>query len=148
VRGAFVLPITVFGLLAQGGCGTVDTGPETGPPTGCDVPPAFFVSDVWPNYFAAYGCGKSDCHDASAGHGFFRLQSVAGVPTPNPTDPVSSWPTAWAANLLAVERNVSCNNPTSSLVLVVPEGRGEPHPPGVIVTDPASADALFSQWLK
>jgi hypothetical protein len=136
-----------------GGCGKIDTGPETGPPTGCNARPDFFVSDVWPKYFqqgsiSNQTCGNSDCHDASSGHGFFRLQSVAGVTAPQPTDPVSIWPTAWAANLRAVETNVSCANPTASVVLVVPSGRGQPHPPGNVVTDAPAADALFRMWLK
>jgi hypothetical protein len=133
-------------LLA--GCGTVDVGPETGPPSGCNAPAPFFVSDVWPKYFETYGCGKSDCHDASTGHGFFRLQSLTGVATPAPTDPVATWPVQWAANLRAVQTNVSCANPTSSVVLIVPAGRGQPHPPGNIVTDPSGADALFRMWLQ
>ena len=134
--------------LSQAGCSTVDTGPETGPPAGCNAPPAFFISDMWPQYFDKYGCGKSDCHDASSGHGYFRLQDVSGIPAPLPTDPVSTWPSAWAANLRAVQQNISCANPTGSIVLVVPEGLGQPHPGGVVVTDAPSADALFRMWLQ
>jgi hypothetical protein len=125
----------------------VDPGPSTGPPAGCNAPAPFFASDVWPKYFQQYECGRSDCHDASSGHGFFRLQSLAGVMTPMPTAPVSTWPTEWRANLQSVRRNVSCANPLSSLVLVVPSGRGQPHPPGVTVTDIPGADALFQAWL-
>jgi len=144
----FLLRACSYALFFLSGCGTVDVGPDTEPPSGCDAPAPFFVSDVWPNYFDNYGCGKSDCHDASSGHGFFRLQTVAGVPAPMPTDPLSTWPTAWAANLRAVQTNVSCANPTASAVLVVPEGRGQPHPPGDVVTDHAAADALFRMWLQ
>jgi hypothetical protein len=137
-----------LGVVAAMGCGKIDTGPETGPPAGCNAPAPFFVSNVWPQYFDTYKCGQSDCHDASTGHGFFRLQSVAGLMAPQPTDPVSLWPTAWAANLRAVETNVSCANPATSVVLVVPSGRGQPHPPGNVVTDVPGADALFRMWLK
>jgi hypothetical protein len=135
-------------LLVLAGCGTVDPGPDTGPPAGCNAPPAYFVSDVWPKYFDLYTCGKSDCHDASAGHGYFRLQSVAALVAPQPTDPVVLWPPEWSANLRSVQHNLSCANPTTSAVLAVPEGRAQPHPPGVTVLDPAAADDLFRTWLQ
>jgi hypothetical protein len=141
----FVL-VTLPGL-ALSGCGTIDPGPDTGPPAGCNAPAAFFVSDVWPQYFATYSCGQSDCHDASSGHGYFRLQNVSGVAMPAPTDPVSTWPTEWITNLRSVQHNVSCANPLESAVLAVPSGRSMPHPPGTTVTDPAAADALFMMWL-
>ena len=129
-------------------CGTVDPGPDTGPPQGCNAPSAFFVSDIWPKYFDAYGCGKSDCHDSVSGHGYFRLTSLAGVTTPAPTDPVSSWPMAWSDNFRNVQRVLSCANPTLSQSLAVPSGRAQPHPPGVTVTDIPGADALFRMWLS
>jgi hypothetical protein len=134
--------------VAAAGCGTVDPGPDTGPPAGCNAPPPYFVSDMWPRYFQRYDCGRSDCHDSSTGHGFFRLQSVSGIMTPNPNSPPSTWPAAWSANLRAVQRVVSCANPGNSLVLVVPSGRGQPHPPGVTVTDIPEADTLFRTWLQ
>jgi hypothetical protein len=130
------------------GCGTVDPGPDTAPPAGCDAPAPFFVSDVWPGYFDKYGCGRSDCHDASTGHGYFRLQRVDAVAAPQPNDPVSSWAAPWRANLLSVSQNLSCANPPQSPVLAIPSGRGQPHPPGTTVTDVAAADALFRAWLK
>jgi hypothetical protein len=137
-----------FVVLALAGCGTVDPGPDTGPPAGCAAPPPFFVSDVWPKYFDTYSCGKSDCHDSLSGHGYFRLESLAAVVAPQPTDPVNTWPSQWSDNLRAVQQNLSCADPTGSAVLAVPEGRGQPHPAGVVVTDQAAADALFSMWLQ
>ena len=144
MRLALLLP---WPLLLVSGC-TIDPGPDTGPPTGCNAPSAFFVSDVWPQYFERYGCGMSDCHDATTGHGYFRLQSLSGVAAPAANAPVASWATAWQANLRNVQQNLSCANPTSSAVLSVPSGRGQPHPPGITVTDAKTADALFTQWLK
>jgi hypothetical protein len=138
----------LLGVLLAAGCETVDTGPFTGPPAGCDAPAPYFVSDVWPRYFERYMCAKGGCHDASSGHGFFRLQSVAGVAAPQPTDPVSIWPAEWAANLRTAQQNISCSNPTASLILTVPEGRGQPHPPGAVVTDMAEAETIFRTWLK
>lgn len=138
--------VVLLGYAA--GCGVVDVGPETGPPAGCNAPAPFFVSDMWPRYFEKYECGRSDCHDASSGHGYFRLQSVADVIAPQPTDPVSTWSQAWVANLRSVQHSVSCASPLESPVLVVPSGRGQPHPPGVSVTDLAEADELFRMWLQ
>ncbi|HEX6839675.1 MAG TPA: hypothetical protein VF334_24020, partial [Polyangia bacterium] len=122
------------------GC-TIDPGPDVGPPAGCNAPPGFFVTDVWPKYFQKYSCGQSDCHDAATGHGFFRLQDVSAVATPDPNSPVSTWPDQWQANFRAVQQNLSCSSPTGSAVLAVPSGRGTPHPAGDVVTDHASADA-------
>jgi hypothetical protein len=129
------------------GC-TIDPGPDVGPPAGCNAPPAFFVTDMWPKYFAQYMCGQSDCHDSATGHGFFRLQDVSAVAAPDPASPVSTWPAAWQANFQTVQQNLSCSSPLESTVLAVPSGRAEPHPPGDIVTDHAGADALFTMWLS
>jgi hypothetical protein len=133
--------------VALASCGYVDPGPDVQPPAGCNAPSPFFVTDVWPKFFVAYGCGKSDCHDANSGHGFFRLQPVDGVAAPDPASPISTWPDAWRANFMAVESNLSCSDPTSSLVLAVPSGRGQPHPPGNVVTDIPGADKLFTTWV-
>jgi hypothetical protein len=127
---------------------TIDPGPDTMPPIGCVAPPAFFVTDIWPKYFAQYSCGRSDCHDAATGHGFFRLQPLDGVTAPAAAAPVSTWPMAWQSNFQAVQQNLSCADPSSSLVLAVPSGRGQPHPPGIVVTDIPSADQLFQTWLQ
>jgi hypothetical protein len=152
-----VLPLCriLLGACVLAGCGTVDPGPDTGPPSGCNAPPAFFVSDVFPKYFASppatsggpYGCGRSDCHDASSGHGYFRLVDVSAVTAPQPTDPIGAWPMEWLTNLRNVEHNISCASPLDSQVLAVPEGRSQPHPPGTTVTDPTTADTLFEMWL-
>jgi hypothetical protein len=152
LRGAVRLLASFIGLTGVAaatlwGC-TIDPGPDVGPPAGCNAPPAFFVSDVWPKYFQVYGCGKSDCHDAATGHGFFRLQDVSAVMAPNPMAPISTWPDAWQANFRAVQQNLSCSSPTGSAVLAIPSGRGTPHPAGDVVTDHAGADALFTMWLS
>jgi hypothetical protein len=152
VRGASSLGVVfcLLGCLPAGlaACGTIDPGPDTGPPAPCNAPAPFFVSDVMPKYFQAYACGRSDCHDASSGHGYFRLQAIAAVIAPAPTDPLSIWPMAWRTNLRAVQQNLSCANPLNSPVLAIPSGRGQPHPPGVTVTDIPGAEALFLKWLQ
>jgi hypothetical protein len=142
----FLLGTTVA-CVALASCGTVDPGPDVQPPPGCNAPPAFFITDVWPKYFVPYTCGKSDCHDVNSGHGFFRLQSVDGIAPPDPQAPIGTWPDAWRANFMAVEANLSCSDVTGSPVLAVPSGRGEPHPPGTVVLDIPGADKLFQAWL-
>jgi hypothetical protein len=140
------LAYTIVACIALSGC-TIDPGPDTMPPVGCAAPPDFFVTDVWPKYFAQYACGRSDCHDASSGHGFFRLQPLDGVTPPSANAPLSTWPPAWQSNFQAVLENLSCADPVNSLVLAVPSGRGQPHPPGTVVTDIPGADQLFRMWL-
>jgi hypothetical protein len=137
-------------MLASGlvACETIDVGPDTQPPSGCTARPEFFVSDVWPRFFEKYQCGTSNCHDASTGRGFFRLQSVTGLVAPAPSTPVASWPAAWQANLRAVELNLSCGNPASSPVLAIPAGKSQPHPGGTVVTDVADAEAIFRAWVQ
>jgi hypothetical protein len=61
---------------------------------------------------------------------------------------VGAWPSQWSTNLRNIQQNLSCANPTSSAVLVVPSGRGQPHPPGQTVTDIPAAETLFTTWLK
>jgi hypothetical protein len=135
-------------FLCLSACGTVDVGPDVIPEQGCNAPTAFFVTDVWPQYFDKYQCGQASCHDAVSGRGFFRLQDVSMVTAPNPMAPLSAWPFEWQQNLRNVQQNISCSNPTNSLVLAVPSGRSTPHPPGVTVTDIPAADTLFTTWLK
>jgi hypothetical protein len=133
-------------LLAA--CSYVDAGPDVVPPAACNAPPAFFVTDVWPKYFARYGCGQANCHDAMSGHGYFRLQDVSGVTPPDPMSPTSVWPMQWQSNYTEVTANVSCASPETSAVLAIPAGQGQPHPGGLIVTDIPGATMLFDTWLK
>ena len=140
-------------VLLCAGCGTVDPGPDTGPPQGCTKSPEYFVSTLWPQYFdhvftGTNKCGNADCHNASTGHGYFRLEDVSAVVAPQPTDPVVQWPTAWSDNLRAVEHNTSCSSPLTSAVLAVPEGNSQPHPPGDVIGpgNHAAAEMLFLMW--
>jgi hypothetical protein len=134
--------------VALSSCGTIDVGPDVLPEQGCNAPPAFFVSDVWPQYFANYQCGMSACHDAVSGRGFFRLHDVSMVTAPSPMMPESVWPFEWQQNLTNVEQNISCANPVNSLVLAIPSGMSTPHPGGDVVTDVPAAETLFTTWLK
>ena len=150
VRSRLLVMAVIWAASGVGwlGCATIDPGPDVGPPASCDAPGAFFVTDVWPKFFVQYGCAKSDCHDAQSGHGYFRLQSLAGVTPPDPASPVSLWPMAWQENYRQVTANLSCASPTSSPVLTIPAGQGAPHPGGIVVTDIPGADALFNKWLQ
>jgi hypothetical protein len=146
-RTVKLLLLSVVGAGLMSAC-TVDVGPDTGPPQPCNAPTPFFVTDVWPQYFATYNCGQSSCHDASTGRGFFRLENVSMVTAPMPMDPLSDWPIEWSENFSNVQQNVSCSNPTQSLVLVVPSGESTPHPPGTTVTNIPAAQTLFTMWLQ
>src|SRR2546428_7482558 len=119
---------TAIACVALMGCGPVDPGPDVGPPAGCNAPPAFFVTDIWPKYFQQYMCGQSDCHDAATGHGFFRLQPVGGVAVPDPNSPVSTWQPEWQANFRAVQQKLTCSSPSGSAGVADPTG-GRPAPP-------------------
>jgi hypothetical protein len=142
--GVVLLSLT-FGMSA---CGTVDVGPQTGPPEPCNAPTPFFVTDVWPKYFATYSCNQVGCHNATSGRGFFRLYDVSMVTAPDPMSPTTVWPFEWQQNFANVTQNVSCANPTESIVLATPEDKSGQHPAGMTVTDPTSADALFTTWLQ
>jgi hypothetical protein len=142
-------------LLALGaaGCGIVDAGPPTGPPQGCNASPSFFVEHTWPEYLDRYpssgqGCGQASCHDAQSGQGYFRLSSVAAAPAFDDHQPTSAWPDAWRSNLMSAARLLNCSDPISSLLLTVPEGRGQPHPPGDVVgaTNHDTANQVIQDW--
>jgi hypothetical protein len=136
----------VFAAVATAGCGTVDPGPPTGPPAGCNAAPALFVQRVWPEYLERYGCAAASCHDAASGHGAYRLQPVADSPAFDARQPSTMWPPAWRENLVASSRLLNCADPGSSLLLVGAEGRSRPHPPGNVVTDHDGALALLRAW--
>ena len=123
---------------------------------GCNGSPAFFASDVWPNYLARWKCGQSGCHDAQSGHGYFRLTDpTCPVPVPGgevcpplPTTPLTQWTDNWRTNYQNSARFLNCGDPTASPLLIIPEGKGQPHPGGVIFAgqDATDAETLFTQW--
>jgi hypothetical protein len=140
--------IAALVALCSAACGTIDPGPATGPPAGCNASPSFFVEHTWPEYLDRYGCGQASCHDAATGHGYFRLEPVAGATPFDAHQPTSTWPEQWRTDLAAAARLLDCADPGSSQLLLVPEGRGQPHPPGDVVSDHAAADALMAQWSR
>ena len=156
MRIVTLIAAALLAPLLAAACGTIEPGPPTGPPPGCNASPVFFHDHVWPEYLDRFGCGSASCHDARSGHGYFRLQPVAGVAAFDPATPISSWPDAWRFDLLNATRLLNCADPTSSQLLAVPEGKGQPHPGGDAVcadpmmlscqTDHTSAETLFLAW--
>ncbi len=124
---------------------------------GCNGSASFFVTDVWPKYLDHWSCGKSDCHDSQSGHGYFRLvnppcpsaPSGATCP-PDPMTPFAAWPDNWRLNYTNAARFLNCGDPTASQLLAIPEGKGQPHPGGVVFggQDATDAEMLFEQWAK
>ena len=138
-----------FAFLLVSAC-TVDPGPDTGPPPTCEASTSYFVSTAWPQYFVQYNCAASGCHDASTGRGFFRLQSLAGVTAPQPTDPVTVWPPAWQDNLESVQLVLSCASPLLSDAYTYPLNANGQHPGGTLLMTSAQQSAaaqLFTTWL-
>ena len=111
----------------------------------CAASPDYFVSDVWPRYLVANGCGSSRCHDFTDGHGTLRLRSVDAAPAPGM--PLAAWSTAWRESYLSTVQLVRCDAPLQSRLLTVPEGQGNLHPPGPIVLDRASAATVIESWI-
>jgi hypothetical protein len=136
--------------LVLAACGTIDPGPPTGPPMGCNGSPTFFLTDVWPKYLEKNMCGKSECHDYLTGKSSFRLKDVANAMMPNPSDPPSKWPEEWQFNYVNATRQLNCADPLSSRLLIKPEQRGTSHQGGTIVTgtDATDAETMFAQWAK
>jgi hypothetical protein len=148
--------------LVWAACGTIDPGPPTGPPMGCNGSPTFFLTDVWPKYLDKYTCGKSDCHDYNAGKSSFRLKNLTDknecpppvdgmpYPTPMPTDAPANWPECWQFNYVNATRQLNCADPLSSRLLIKPEQRGTSHQGGSLVTgqDATDAEMLFATWAR
>jgi hypothetical protein len=151
VTRPILLAATLSGAFAAPACGTVDVGPPTMPPMGCNGDPAFFVTDVWPKYLGptpGYNCGQSNCHDATSGKSSFRLEAIADGP-PDPTTPVASWPEDWRFDYASATRFLNCADPTSSRLLTKPTQDGVTHEGGTVVPagGPTSdAQTLFQTW--
>jgi hypothetical protein len=112
----------------------------------CAPSPRFFVADVWLPYVDANQCATAGCHAFDGGHGYLRFRAPGNAP--DPTTPLSACPAAWRDNYLAATQLVRCDDPLKSRLLTVPEGKADPHPPGVAVMDPGAAELLFSEWVS
>jgi hypothetical protein len=135
-------------LLLVVGAGACTVAIPSTPDAGaCLATPDIFVSEVWPCYLAATSCGlPSTCHDFSDGHGYFRLRQPEPIP-PLPGQPIDQWPTAWRENYLAAIQLLDCAQPLDSRLLRVPEGLADPHPPGPVVLDRATAAEVIQAWV-
>ncbi len=125
------------------GC-TVPLGerPDAAP---CAPSTSFFVSDFWLGYLDANQCATSDCHAFEGGHGYLRFRAPGNMPDPSAA--IADWPAAWRDNYEQAVQLVRCDDPLKSRLLTVPEGKADPHPPGVSVTSPPVAEELFQQWI-
>jgi hypothetical protein len=131
-------------LLLAGCTVALPATPDAGP---CQAAPDYFASDVWPRYLAATSCGLAgSCHDFSDGHGYFRLRVPEPVP-PFPGLPIDAWPIGWRENYLAAIQLLDCTQPLASRLLTVPEGLADPHPPGPVVRDRATAATVLQTWV-
>ena len=131
-------------LLAGAGC-TVSVGatPDAAP---CAPSTRFFVSDFWFGYIDPNQCATSSCHASDTGHGYLRFAPPGGFL--DAATPFAGWPQAWRDNYYQSIQLVRCDAPTESRLLTVPEGRANPHPPGVSVMSPATAEQLFRDWVS
>jgi hypothetical protein len=125
------------------GC-TVSVGdrPDAAP---CTPSTEFFVSTMWLGYFDANQCATSNCHAENGGHGYLRFMPPGNMP--DPKSPIASWPQAWRDNYYQTIQLVRCDDPLQSRLLTVPEGKADPHPPGVSVLMAPLAEDLFRQWI-
>jgi hypothetical protein len=131
-------------LLCTGGC-QINLG-ATSDAGACQPAPDYFVSDVWSGYLQSNQCTNLGCHDFSDGHGYLRLRSPEPE-VPSPGMPLSAWPAAWKQNYLSAIQLVRCDQPLASRLLTVPEGIGNLHPPGPVVTDRALAAQVIETWV-
>jgi hypothetical protein len=136
--------LVLLGWLASGCTIDVGTPPDA---AACAASPDLFVSSVYPNYLVPNRCGSSGCHSFSDGHGVLRIRDVDNVATPAVGQPLETWPLQWRQSYLSAARLVRCDAPLESRLLVVPEGQGNLHPPGPVVLDRRTANAIIQAWV-
>jgi hypothetical protein len=112
----------------------------------CQPSPDYFVSDVWPRYLDAYHCGDRGCHAFDNGHGTLRFQAPEIAPAAGTA--LSAWPTSWRENYLSTVQQVRCDDPAASRLLTIPQGLGNAHPPGPVVTDRPGALMVIVTWVQ
>ena len=128
------------GRLARSlwGCGRSIRGPTSARRPAATRRPAFFVTRHVAELFRQVRLRHERLPRRGDGP---RLLPPAGRQRrdapPDPNRRCRPGPTQWQANFRAVEQNLTCSSPTGSAVLAIPSGRGQPHPPGDIVTDHA-----------
>jgi hypothetical protein len=130
--------------LLLAGC-DISLEPTPAPPR-CMPSTRYFVSPFWLGYIDANQCASSGCHAFSDGHGYLRFRPPGTAPSPTAT--LDTWPDAWRANYDAAIALVNCEMPLASRLLTVPEGKADPHPPGVAVMNDPVAEQMFTDWLN
>jgi hypothetical protein len=135
------LSIVLLTLLAAS-CDTVDLGPTPPEVNACRPSPAFFVSQVWPNFLNKdYGgkrCSDSGCHNSSSGR-----QLVLTPPTSPGTVPL---PADWAMIYRSVSEQMSCTNVSSSPLLVRTDGR-QTHGGNKLIEPDGPEATLVKMWV-
>ena len=130
-------PLALVAIACQ-----VDPGalPDAAP---CRPSPDYFVSDVYPRYLQDGRCASDrGCHQTN---GTLRLAPPEAAPAPS--TPLDQWPTNWRNNYESTVPLVRCDNPLQSHLLTIPEGVGNLHPPGPVVTDRVAAADLIQSWV-
>jgi hypothetical protein len=123
-------------IALAGGCPTVDLGETPVSPGACRPDPAFFESDVWPNFLApadaAQSCvGAAGCHRQGDGRSALRFT----------TDPLDL-----GRNYDVATRFLDCGDPTASSLLTKPLSGVDPHGGGDLVSPGDAAETTFLEW--
>jgi hypothetical protein len=137
--------ILVAGLAAAvAGC-TLDAG-EAPDAAACEASRDYFVAHIQGEFFVAHGCAtERDCHDYSRGHGTLRLRPWESPPPSGSA--LADWPIGWRENYLSAIQQLDCAEPLASRLLTIPEGLGNIHPPGPVISDRPDAGALIDAWV-
>ncbi len=131
-------------LAALAGC-EVAAGPV--PDAGaCLASGDVFIQRVQPDFFLALDCATArDCHAFADGHGTLRLRPWESPPALG--TPVANWPIGWRENYLSAIQQLDCDDPLQSRLLLIPEGSGNIHPPGPVISDRPAAAAVIEAWV-
>lgn len=137
-RAIFLLP------LLLGACELAPGAPPDA--AACAASTDYFVAHVQSDFFVAHQCAtERDCHAYARGHGTLRLRPWE---SPSPAGlPLGQWPIGWRENYLSAIQQLDCAQPLESRLLTIPEGQGNIHPPGPVISDRPNAGALIEAWV-
>ncbi|HVZ86613.1 MAG TPA: hypothetical protein VHG72_06580 [Polyangia bacterium] len=134
----------LLAALASAGCQTVDLGTPPADVNACEPSQQFFIDQIWPNflgqtYTGGVHCYDSQCHDPGAGRQLSLTNPIEAGTVPLPTD--------WANNYASAASLMNCADPTSSLLLLVPEG-GMSHGGGTLIMPNGPEATLIDMWVS
>jgi hypothetical protein len=118
---AAAVGLVAGGLL--GACETVDLGAPPADVNACRPSQSFFVKTIWTNVLSApYGakhCADAGCHAVGSQNAFTLIANP--LPMMAATDPVPNpLPDDWSANYLAASQEMSCDDPSTSKLIITP----------------------------